>query len=1235
MGLHILQWNASSFRLHALEFRKYIDDLDYIPDIICVQETNLKEELTFKFFGYNVLRRDRSDGTCTGGVIILIRKEIVYSTVKIFKDIEGISVIVNTDSGSLEIINVYLPNSLPLLDKVLFDIFNKERVLICGDFNAKSTVWGSEVSDFRGKRIERILYETDKVVLNTGLPTRIHSGGESHIDLAFTDPIFAPNVIWDVLEDTCGSDHNLISMAFQCKVLYEELASPRWIFKKAQWDQFSTECDFLFSNIDWSSNDLESLNVQISESIMEAAEQYIPKSKGKHKNKSVAFWTDECSEVIKNREKAKRKARASRRMEDFLEYKRCKGLVTKIIRATRRNYWRKFSSTLSSRTKLNKVWKVIKNLSNSKAKECIPDLKIGNEFTNSQEEKANVLASHFAKVSSDSNYSDEFQQHKADFEKENEDMFTFSKCNDKVFNSEFSMAEFKYALKKCKNGSPGKDGLMYEMFRHLSVECKQKILWFFNKIWATGFIPSFWRHAIVVPILKPNKAKSAPASYRPIALTSNLCKLMERMIVRRLNWFMEKHGLINIHQAGFRKQRSTMDHLLRLSDDIVKAIGNKAFVLGVFLDFEKAYDMIWRKGMLFKLSKLGIDGCMFNWISNFLSRRSIQVRIGGTFSNELEVENGVPQGSVISPLLFLIAINDLIPSQVKYSIFADDTALWIRGKNIESIVKKMQEALNSLSDWCNKWGFKLSVDKSNAILFHRKKQTKFVLKLNGQPMTQKDKVKFLGMWFDRRLSWKHHIDYILERCLKRINILKCLAGTKWGTDKETMLIVYKAIIRSVIDYGSEVYDSAAKTNLEKLDRIQSKCLRLCSGALRCTSIAALEVDCGTPPLKLRRFGLQLRLGIRYTSLEKRPTAKCFEICSDTVYGRYKGNFKPILAKIDEDLEDLKIENSVSCWSNIPFWEINDLDVNLQLNEQICKSTDSPGYMAATTRAFMVQWSNHMSVFTDGSKCDEITGCGFFIPVFKMRRGIRLSNNSSVFDAELMAIVQALYFMGDNPPVQMVIYSDSQSALMALNSDSDSFLVAEIRYLYYIYRNRGSLVSFVWIPSHIGIGGNENADKIAKSALKHKSIDVKVPLSLKCAGKNADQIVLKKWQEMWDKETKGRFYYKIEPEVSFKVKFSCKIRSKQTCLTRLRLGKGLLNDTLCIYRIRGDNLCDFCYLKEDVSHFLMDCVEFDQFQEELVSSMLKKGVKVSVQSLLTHTDLLEKVWTYVGLTKRVI
>ena len=172
-------------------------------------------------------------------------------------------------------------------------------------------------------------------------------------------------------------------------------------------------------------------------------------------------------------------------------------------------------------------------------------------------------------------------------------------------------------------------------------------------------IPPDWKKAIVVPVLKPNKSALETGSYRSIARTLVLCKLMERLIANRLRWWMEDNGLYNKFQSGFRRRRSCQDHIMRLADEVHKAINNKQFTLSVMIDLEKAFDRVWHQGLLYKMKQLGLRGNVFKFVEDFLKDRSIKVSVGAAMSSTYVVENETPQGSVLSPLLVIIMINDL------------------------------------------------------------------------------------------------------------------------------------------------------------------------------------------------------------------------------------------------------------------------------------------------------------------------------------------------------------------------------------------------------------------------------------------------------------------------------------------------------------------------------------------------------------------------------------------------
>ena len=1233
MALRLLHWNANSLVAHLHELKYFLDTLASSPDIICIQETRLKPAINVNIKGYSVIRRDPQESE--RGVAIFVRNEITYTNAICYDNVEGISIEVETISGPLKIINLYVSPSISFDESFFQDIFELENVCVCGDFNAKSTLWGSPKSDKRGKSIENILQKSDLVVLNDGSPTRFHKNGSSHIDLTLCSPKYANKAQWDVLDTTCGSDHNVIQLELNAYVTYEQIVPERWLFKKADWNKFSSQCDHYISEVQ-TGEDLDALTSNITDAILKAANESIPKSSRKHRKGHAMFWNEKCKEAIKNRDRAKNALKIGSPESQFIEYKRLKAVATKTVKTEKRKCWRAYCSNLTHRSKLGNVWQVVKNMNNNTRPEPIPTLDSKRGTAKTNKDKANTFAKHFSKISSTANYSNTFKEHKIKFENENKRTFDKRKNSDSVLNVPFKMHEFRKALKKCKNTSPGKDQICYEMFRHMSDKSKAYVLDFFNKLWENGCVPSTWRHAIIIPILKPNKNKHDPSSYRPIALTSHFCKLMERILVFRLNWYFEKYKLLSRFQSGFRKQRNTIDQLLRLSDDIIKSLANKSCVLGVFIDFEKAYDMIWRNGVLYKLDAFGITGNTFNWIQSFLKGRSIQARVGTTLSDRNEVENGLPQGSVLSPLLFLVAINDVPLTSVKHSLFADDVALWKTGKNIKFMQGVVQKTLNEIHEWCNLWGFKISVSKSCFVLFKKGRSTPLQLTFNGEDVRREKKVKFLGVIFDQTLTWREHVNYLVEKCQKRINVLKLLTGSQWGASKETLAILYKTFVRSVIDYGCEVYHSASNSVMQKLDAIQSQCLRLICGAIRCTPVPALEVECGIPPLSLHREFLLDKAAAKYHLSPDNPTCECFEDNYLLHYGKFTPQGRPIKLKTDEAIIHLPKAFTNKTGDIIPPWEYHQPYYDTHLHNLFTKKAENPHILRTFTLEHISQYCTSLHIYTDGSKCDKRSGCAFYIPFLKHSKSLRLPDDTTVFMAEMIAILESLKCILTKPPLSCVIFSDSLSSIQTLENGCNNCVVhEEIKYCLYQLSCIGAQVTFCWIPSHIGINGNETADKLAKSATSQEMINFPLLKNISDINVLLKKRMMNKWQKQWDKSPKGRFYYRLQPSVSMEIKCIDVVRGRETLLSRLRFGKVFLADTLHMLGKQPNNTCDQCHVKETVAHFLLDCTKYEDHMVERNDKLITSNRVISVETLLGDPHCYNDVFEYVNKTGKNI
>ena len=295
------------------------------------------------------------------------------------------------------------------------------------------------------------------------------------------------------------------------------------------------------------------------------------------------------------------------------------------------------------------------------SKSTIKHLKVNGDLLTGKSDIANTLASTISKNSSSSNYVPAFQRYQKVQEKQ---PLNFKSDNGEDYNEHFSISELKTALSKAHDTATGPDDIHYQLLKHLPEPCLEILLHVFNHIWETGDFPSCWHNATIVPIPKPGKDHTDPSNYRPIALTSCVCKTMERMINDRLVWYLETNKLLTDIQCGFRKQRSTTDHLVRLESFIRDAFINKQHAVSIFFDLEKAYDTTWKHGILKDLFDFGLRGRMPHFISNFLHDRQFKVRVGSTLSGFFDQEMGVPQGSILSVTLFSIKINSLIPLSV-------------------------------------------------------------------------------------------------------------------------------------------------------------------------------------------------------------------------------------------------------------------------------------------------------------------------------------------------------------------------------------------------------------------------------------------------------------------------------------------------------------------------------------------------------------------------------------------
>ena len=811
------------------------------------------------------------------------------------------------------------------------------------------------------------------------------------------------------------------------------------------------------------------------------------------------------------------------------------------------------------------------------------------------------LAENFSRHSASDNYNNTFQiyRHHAESLK-----LKFDSDNMEVYNTQFSIDELKDSICKSHDTAVGPDDIHYQMLKHLPEDVLFTLLDLLNNIWQSGTFPPGWRQATIVPIPKPGKDRSDPSSYRPIALTSCICKVMERMANCRFVWYLEKNQIITANQSGFRKHRGTNDQLIRLETFIREAFIARQHAVGIFFDLEKAYDTTWKYGILKDLHDAGLRGRLPVFIDGFLKDRKFQVRLNSEYSDLFEQEMGVPQGSILSVTLFALKINSIVKALcpgVECSLYVDDFLICYRSKYIHIIERHLQRCLNKLQTWADTNGFKFSESKTVCVHFCRLHScvSEPCLNLNGNCIPVVEETKFLGMIFDRKLSFIPHLRYLCTKCSKALNLLRVVAHTDWGADRDTLLYLYRTLIRSKLDYGSIVYGSARDSYLKMLDPIQNHALRLCLGAFRTSPSTSLCAEANEPPLFLRRKRLSAQYILKLSSCKFNPTYECvFSLKSKRQFLRKPTQIAPLGMRMADDLSRIGFNfkntllHTVPC---VPPWLLCRPQINLELVNHD-KANTSPEVLKTLFYSVKSTFNDYIEIYTDGSKIGETVGCA---AVCDGRiKNIRLPDKCSIYTAELHAIRIALDFVKRYKKASFVIYSDSLSSLQAIqNFQIDNETIFDIVKVYTQLVQNQKRIVLCWVPSHVGIPGNEKADTAAKASLGFNptkaykiSADNFVPY--------VNKLYVNEWQNNWKTEPNNKLY-SIMPVIGRNIKQRVLSRREQTVITRLRIGHTRLTHS---YLLSKDTqpFCSKCKCHLTVKHILLECYEFANQRQKYYS-----------------------------------
>ena len=374
--------------------------------------------------------------------------------------------------------------------------------------------------------------------------------------------------------------------------------------------------------------------------------------------------------------------------------------------------------------------------------------------------------------------------------------------------------------------STGDDGISMILLKQTCVGCSFPISLLVNKSIENGIVPDMMKLAKVIPIYKA-KSKESFNNYRPISLLSNISKILEKVIHRRLYSFLSKYNILYDKQYGFRPKRSTIDAITEYATDVLNCLENKEHCLSVFLDLSKAFDTINHGLLLRKLNHYGIRGNALDWFRSYLTNRRQYVCYKGVSSEICDIQYGVPQGSVLGPLLFILYSND-IPNSIKHSktiLFADDTTIYHVGHNIPDIYENINSDLGQLTDWFRANQLSVNAMKTKYMLISKHTNNEFhtqTVKIGNEILEQVHCTKFLGIIIDDKMEWKYHID----QCRKKLaSGIYAINAAKNSLATSHLKILYYSLIHPYLSYGNILWGNTYPTHVKKLAISQKKAIR--------------------------------------------------------------------------------------------------------------------------------------------------------------------------------------------------------------------------------------------------------------------------------------------------------------------------------------------------------------------------------------------------------------------------
>ena len=709
------------------------------------------------------------------------------------------------------------------------------KIMIIGDLNA-------DPRTKNGKLLTNFV-NSNQLTMHITEPTRITSNSETILDQIITN--FSSFVKETSIESPIGSsDHCLIRANVLFKTKKKKAYTRRmWDFGKANFELYREN----LANINWEdcfqNKNINEICGLFTEHVISAASAAIPNKLVTVRPSDKPWYTGFHRRLCRLKNRLYKQFKVLRNDSSWAKFSLARSKYKTEINLSKQKFEEdKYYKLANDGIKNSKKWwTLLKEVySNKNSVLSIPPLEVGATTITDDREKAEAFNTFFLEASS----LDDSNAVLPNIPVINNHLQLNFEVKEKDVLDQIQILDIKKAY--------GPDGISPIFIKEGGQTMKAVLLYIFKMSLETGEFPTCWKQANVIPLYKKESMTNVN-NYRPVSLLCVASKVFERIVFKYVFNHFKENFIINNFQSGFQSGRSTVTQLLELYHQFCKAVDDKKEIRVVFLDIRKAFDKVWHNGILHKLSLCGIRGNLLKWFKSYLTNRMQRVTLRGQYSSWGKIGAGVPQGSVLGPLLFILYIND-ITSVVRHSnirLFADDTCLFIEVDDRVETVSKLEGDLLNIEQWADKWLVSFAPEKTKSLTVSNKRDSNQnpVIHFKNHIIEEVQSHTYLGLLFTSKLSWNMHINNVEQKARKRLNMLTPL---KYKLDRKSIEIMFQSFVASSMYYGIEIWGGSFDSHLLKLEQVIVDGMRLVTGATARSNIALLFTDTAWDSFATRR-----------------------------------------------------------------------------------------------------------------------------------------------------------------------------------------------------------------------------------------------------------------------------------------------------------------------------------------------------------------------------------------------